>query len=248
MSAVSHLRKTNTALSVVKKARLVSGFTLLEVMIAISIFAILSAGAFRLLSGEIVLQQRLDSHHQALARWQRGIHRLRTDLAQALPRSVHDADQKPHPAMVGRSDSITFTRGGWVNPMGQARSELQRLSYQLETASTPNDTLATNALLDDEQTQWLSRHAWRSLDGNDTLPDQRQFILPHIESIQLRYLVADTNTWKTQWPPANSQLGKLDSSLPAAIEVNIKSQRFGATQHLIDLRTRDFSANKKGSQ
>jgi len=219
-----------------------SGFTLLEVMIAISIFAILSAGAFRLLSGEIELQQRLDQHNQALALWQRGVHRLRADLAQAVPRPVVDADNRPQTALIGKQDSISFTRGGWANPMGEARSELQRLSYQLESAQTPGAAQA-NSATQAEQAQWLSRHYWRSLDGNDAEQPHRQFILPFIESISLRYLTADTNTWKTQWPPTTNKPDELDNSLPAAIEVNLVSQRFGATQHLIDLRTRDFSTS-----
>jgi len=221
-----------------------AGFTLLEVMIAISIFAILSAGAFRLLSGEIALQQRLDSHHQALALWQRGVHRLRTDLAQAVPRPVVDAHNRPQAALIGEPDSITFTRGGWANPLGEARSDLQRLSYQLESADAPYGAQTANQP-DEHQTQWLSRHYWRSLDGNDKQLPGRQFILPFIESISLRYLTADTHVWKSQWPPATSTQGELDNSLPVAIEVNLISQRFGATRHLIDLRTRSFSSNEK---
>lgn len=229
----------------VKKTCLSSGFTLLEVMIAISIFAILSAGAFRLLSGEIALQQRLDQHNQSLALWQRGIHRLRTDLAQAVPRPVLDGDNQPQVALVGESDSITFTRGGWANPMAEARSNLQRLSYQLESAPPPGDPQATLGA-PAQQVQWLSRHYWRSLDGNNAQQANRQLILPFIDSINLRYLTADTHTWKDQWPPANEQHAP-DNSLPAAIEVNLLSQRFGSTQHLIDLRTRDFSGNQQSS-
>jgi len=253
-NAPRNLRKT--ALAINERTRNSQGFTLLEVMIAISIFAILSAGAFRLLSGEIALQQRLDGHHQALALWQRGIHRLRSDLAQAVPRPVVDADNRPHVALIGEPDSITFTRGGWVNPMGESRSELQRLRYQLET---PDDShgIQRDHQDSDQQAQWLSRHYWRALDGNDNALPKRQFILPFIESMSLRYLTADTHVWKNQWPPTNSTQGELDNSLPVAIEVNLISQRFGATQHLIDLRTRSFSnggdtttpsKNKKGSR
>jgi len=242
----------NSTLFGVKGNRPAAGFTLLEVMIAISIFAILSAGAFRLLRGEILLQQRLDSHHQAMALWQRGIHRLRSDLAQALPRPVRDEYNQPQAALIGEADSITFTRGGWANPLGEARSELQRLSYQLENVDAshalPHDTQFGNGQRG-EQVQWLSRHYWRSLDGNDNSLPNRQFILPFIESIDLRYLTADTHTWKNQWPPASSAPGEFDASLPVAIEVNLISLRFGETRHLIDLRTRSFngSSPSKGS-
>ncbi|MBU3071521.1 type II secretion system minor pseudopilin GspJ [Aestuariicella sp. G3-2] len=192
------------------------GFTLLEVLIALSIFAIMGLASYHLLSGEARTQQALDKQSHEHNYWQRGIMRLTQDLQQAVNRSIREDYGNREPALVGDADSITFTRGGWSNPLHRVRSDLQRVDYRLQTH--------------DEDT-YLQRSFWFTLDRAPASEPVQQKVLPDIHDLQFRYFEPDNQSWVNQWPPIDQP----DAGLPQAIEVTLTSPSRGQIQRLVTL-------------
>src|SRR5690606_38013049 len=113
-----------------------AGFTLVEVMIALLIFALL-AGA-----GAWVLGQSIDNRFAVQASADRGaaLHRtralLRADLAQATGRRVRGPTGRPAPQAIMGPQSpgdplLVLARSGWSNPDGAPRASVQRVEYRL---------------------------------------------------------------------------------------------------------------------
>ena len=113
-----------------------SGFTLIEVMIALLIFALLAA------AGVLVLSQSIDNRFVVKAATDRTaeLQRLRAslsaDLGQAAPRRVRAANGQPAFSTILAAEApgdplLVLVRAGWSNPDGRPRASLQRVEYRL---------------------------------------------------------------------------------------------------------------------
>jgi general secretion pathway protein J len=219
------------------------GFTLLELMIAMSIFSIMGLAAYRLLSGETRLQTELEAHSLELQQWQRGMRRLSDDLRQIAPRPIRLEYGDNEDALYGTSDSLHLTRYGWSNPLHKTRSQLQRIEYRL--ASFENDSGVNKDFGSESSYQFLQRQVWAVLDrAPDSEPLQQQ-LLPQVSDLSWRYM-DDDKQWHSQWPATqgygssgsstDNGSNQKDSTLPLAIELTLSSQRFGEITRLIVLR------------
>lgn len=199
-------------------AKKAPGFTLLEVLIALSIFAIMGLASYHLLSGETRTQQALAEHSDKHDHWQRGMMRLTQDLQQAVNRSIREDYGTRKPALIGDSDTLTFTRQGWSNPLHQQRSDLQRVDYRIATAAG--------------NLPYLQRSFWLALDRAPASQSINQQLLPGVEQLQLRYFHPEHKVWVQQWPP----LEEPDIGLPQAIEVVLSSNDYGQITRLVSLK------------
>ena len=113
-----------------------SGFTLIEVMIALLIFALLAA------AGVLVLSQSIDNRFvvktatDRTAELQRLRASLSADLGQAAPRRVRAANGQPAFSTILAAEApgdplLVLVRAGWSNPDGRPRASLQRVEYRL---------------------------------------------------------------------------------------------------------------------
>ncbi|MYM62970.1 type II secretion system minor pseudopilin GspJ [Pseudomaricurvus sp. HS19] len=204
------------------------GFTLLEVMVALGIFAILSLASWKLLSQELDNQRRLQSHSESLNHWRRAMGRLTEDLQQVSERSIRLEYGERQAALVGDSDALTFTRRGWSNPLQLPRSDLQRVSYQLEWI---------------DGQRWLTRHFWPQLDRAPGSEAVSQRLLPDIEQLQLRYFDTRQQRWLPQWDARQNA----NSALPQAIEITLHSVAMGEVSRVVTLRPGPVSAASSGS-
>ena len=117
------------------------GFTLLELLIAISIFAMLSLAAYQILQGVLRSSEISKRHSDSLARLQRAMLIIEQDFTQIAARRSRSEDQDTDDDSVinagdllfGSEDQgIEFTRIGWTNPLNLLpRSELLRVRYRL---------------------------------------------------------------------------------------------------------------------
>jgi general secretion pathway protein J len=185
-----------------------AGFTLLELLVALSIFALLSVMAYSGLRS--VLQQRsvTEAEAQRLAELQKIYMLMQRDLEQAVARPVRDEYGDTQPPLSGDS-AFQFTRGGWANPLGHPRSELQRVGY---------------AWVGDH----LVRYVWPVLDrAQDTQPLEQQ-LSDRITGMEVRFLAAN-DQWLTKWPdPATVQTGASPpETLPRAVEITLHHKQYG---------------------
>lgn len=199
--------------------RIVQGFSLLELVIAVAIFAVIAAVAYGGLSTIARTRAALAAEQTRFAQVQRTLAVLAGDLAQAVSRSVRGDSGVELPALQGRADAIEFTRVGFANPLAEARSNLQRVMFSLAGGS-------------------LREGRYPVLDrAPGSQPDWRE-LLPNAGSLRLRYLGCD-RVWRESWPPSEGLPCQIDvaalAQLPRAVEVRIAPPELGEIRRVIEL-------------
>ena len=114
------------------------GFTLLEVLIAIAIFALLGLGSYRMLHSVLNTDEATRQHELQLREVVRAFAVLEQDVAQVGARPVRDGFAELRPALLGEVEPVAmeFTRLGWRNPLGSPRSAWQRVRWQKPVSTT----------------------------------------------------------------------------------------------------------------
>ena len=188
-----------------------SGFTLIELMIALVVFSVVSLLAYGGLDTVLEAEEGTRRHSERLKQLQRSWFRIGQDLNQLVGRGIRDEyGDSLDPLVAGDFGryQLEFTRGGWSNPADQRRSTLQRVAYGIE----------------DEK---LYRYNWVMLDRAQGAEPQRTLLLHGVNELQLRYLDAGGN-WQQGWPPpANTAI-----VTPEAIEVLMDTQQEGEIRRL----------------
>jgi len=122
-----------------------SGFTLVEMLIALFVFALISIGTMSALMntirGKAQMAERLDS----LQEIETARSLLKADMASLVLRPTRDAygGQNKNLLEGGIDTLLTFTRTGRINPGGlETRGDLQRVSYVFEQGQLIRRSLA----------------------------------------------------------------------------------------------------------
>lgn len=131
-----------------------AGFTLLETLVAVAVFALLaSAGTFVIVQS-MAARDAVAASRQAAFELQSGREFLRRDLAQVRLRGVRDAFGTSRAyAFAGEGGSLQLLTAAWPNPAAAGdRSVLQWVEYRLEEGQfirraflRPDITLQTRA-------------------------------------------------------------------------------------------------------
>lgn len=108
-----------------------AGFTLVEVMVSLTVFALLAAASLALLNFSITNRAAVKDASEAGERLQRARQLLRADLSQATERGVRGPGGGGEPAMFGGEGErmLVLTRAGWSNAEAAPRASLQRVEY-----------------------------------------------------------------------------------------------------------------------
>jgi general secretion pathway protein J len=194
-------------------------FTLIEVLVAMAIFAILSALAYGTLNQTLLSAELLSDRMDRLQALQRTMRMLTDDLHQLAPRPVRDElGDNFGPALSTGFQSgfaIEMTRSGWNNPMVLPRSTMQRAAYRLE---------------EDE----LVRYHWTVLDRTLSNEPVVVVLLDGVESLQFRFFQGD-GEYIEQWPPL-SQDGPANMRLrPRAVEIILRLEGEGEITRLVEV-------------
>ena len=193
--------------------RTTRGFTLLELIVVLGIFGVVSVLAYGGLNS--VLQTRVGVQ-RALDRtvaMQKAYLRLRNDFQQLRDRTVRNGFGEIDPALMLTPDGrVEFTRGGWRNPLSQPRSSLERVSYRL-----------------DEKNRLL-RESWRVLDRAQDSALVETPVLEDVEDLEWRFL--DQNReWQTAWPTAGIPASPT-VKVPIAVELTLQTKDWGELKFL----------------
>lgn len=116
-----------------------AGFTLLEILVAIAIFASLALMAQQVTNGVARVNSAVADHDQKLNLMQQTMSFLTHDLTQIMPRPVRSDQGQREPALLAgpgvlasESGGMRFVRGGVVNPlMRLPRSNLLTVGYRI---------------------------------------------------------------------------------------------------------------------
>lgn len=198
------------------------GFTLVEILVATLVAAILAAMAFTAMSEAMQNRARVREIQQRLVDVQFAIRSLVQDFSQVAPRPVRVPVGEGYDAALrgqaGDSSVVVMTRAGWSNPAGLQRSGLQRVRYELREGV-------------------LYRDYWTVLDAQ-TQPDPvPRVLLENVSGFTVRYM-NDGRQWQDTWPPAQpGGQGNLRFLRwrPIAVEVTIELADWGTIKRLIEV-------------
>lgn len=206
------------------------GFTLMEVLIAVSITSIIGIGVWQVVNNIIRAREGVDELARQFEDVQRLMLMLERDLGQVVNRPVRNIYGDFEPAFSTREDSfaLVLTRQGWRNPLGLRRSGLQRVAWEYTGEE-------------------IRRHYWVALDkGQDETDPRDQLLLSGVKDFSIRFYTANRD-WTDQWPSqevmASMMPGELPSApLPRGVEVTIEHERYGELTRLFTLPDFDASA------
>lgn len=190
------------------------GFTLLELLVALSIFGLVSVMAFSGLDAALSARESTERQAERLIQLHKAFNLMREDFEQAVNRPVRDqlGDRDDKSALVAFEGAVVFTRGGRPNPLNLPRSSLDRVGWGLKDGK-------------------LMRSRWRSLD-QPMEPEVGEYdLLDKVKRLQFRYLAADKR-WIEQWPPVNQTNPQ---GLPHAVEVTLELEDLGSLTRIFVL-------------
>lgn len=188
-----------------------SGFTLLELMVAMVIFSFMSIMAYSALANVFKSNEVITEQETKLKRLQRSMMFIERDLRQLVLRPKSSGyGQPPSPALDSGLDSegvIEFTRAGNSNPMGLLRSSLQRIRYTVEEEK-------------------LSRLSWNFVDHIDAEPI-KMLLLENVDSLAFKFL-DNKNNWQENWASLTEN--------PKAIELTLEHKNWGKIVRLFSIQ------------
>ena len=192
-----------------------SGLTLLELLVAVGIFAVMAALAYQTLRNTVLNEQLLLAHSDELQQLQFAIGIFERDLRAAVPRGWRDADGRPVPALSGQGADVLLVRGGRGNPAGLRRAELELVRYQLLDGA-------------------LQRLYWPALDLASDAPPQRTLLLPDVSAMRIEFLHGGGD-WQATWPPLQQGGEPGPLPWPRAARLQLSSNRWGQLERLVEL-------------
>jgi len=182
-----------------------AGFTLVEMLVALTIFAILAAVGVSILRMSVDTQAAVGRRLGEIGEIGRLQASLANDLGQAVDRRSRDG-QAVRPPFVGEPGRIAFVRSGWSNIDDAPRSTLQRVEWRIADGG-------------------LSRVGHRQVDGSG---DGAPALFARDSTASFRFREANGN-WSTTY------LSTDEHPLPAAVEVVVKPRVASAVTVVIAL-------------
>jgi general secretion pathway protein J len=185
-----------------------AGFTLVEVLVSLMIFAMLAAAGAAVLGVTIDNRFAVKAASDRIGDLQRMRSLLRADLGQATSRRARGTTGRPRPQpLVGAAAPgdpiLTLTRAGWSNPGEQARPSLQRVEYRL---------------VEDRLERRVSRH----LDGARPGPPQ----------VLYRGVSEATVAFVRDGQESPAFISSIDRPLPDAVRIGMTVRGYGRIDQL----------------
>lgn len=184
------------------------GFTLIEILIALAIFAILATLTSSVLYQAFNARARVNIQADKLSNLQMAVSLLQQDIVQAVNRPIRGNDMHLFPGFVGQPSYVEFTRDGSANPKAlEQRSTLKRIAFVCED----------NKLL---------RRTWATLDPLDRNVYDNKILLDNLTNCSFAYVNQALQTL-TEWRENAVNQNQSKEPLPKAIQVNLSLQDWG---------------------
>lgn len=187
------------------------GFTLLEMVVAVAIFAFMGVMALGGLNSMSRSAQATGETGNRLGEVQFAVTYLVRDFMQLSPRRIRNRFGDEEAQLILDAEGLRFTRSGWDNLLGQPRSHLQRLHYRLVDRR-------------------LIRSHWRHLDQGIAEAPIDQVLLTGVRSLRFRLLDAEEAVIDS-WPfEAGIPPGK-----PVVLEVVMQIDGLGEITRVLEV-------------
>lgn len=190
-----------------------TGFTLLEIMVAMAIFALIAVASTEVLRSVSASNELSNERFEKLQQLQRAMLTIERDLLQAVPRPIRiEGETNPYVMMAkedlfeSETDGLGFVRAGWHNPqLMLPRSTLQAVGYRLKNGQ-------------------LQRLYGNYVDNVSGYEPKEKVLLSDIEDFRVTFFltgggdVSDENSWEESYQ---------GETIPSAITLTIVSKDFG---------------------
>lgn len=185
-----------------------SGFTLIEILIALAIFALLASITSSTLYYAFNTRTRVNAQAERLSELQMAISIIQQETSQTIERSIQGNDQHNFPIFTGLTHYLEFTHDGMLNPLSQEkRSTLKRIALLCQEGK-------------------LIHRTWASLDPVDRKEYQDKILLDKLDNCYFNYLNQEMQlleAWREQALTQNQN----KAHLPKAIQINLNLHKWG---------------------
>lgn len=196
-----------------------SGFTLIELIVAIAIFSLVAVATNQVLQSVSASSELSDSELSSLQSLQRAMLVIERDFQQIVDRIPRKQGQENSLMIDGGefdfesdADGISFVRNGWHNPqLILARSSLQSVTYRVQ----------------ENQLQRLHTNYVDSVIGTE--PKMR-VLLEDIEDLKIEMLREVSTTEAFNWSETIES-----TELPKAVQITIISSKYGEFRRIFQV-------------
>ena len=189
------------------------GFTLIEVLIALAVFAIIATISASTIYYAFTMRARVSEVAQRLLDIQLAITIMERDSKQAISRPVRANEMRLYSAFMGQAQYVEFTRAGIPNPGSfEKRSTLQRIAF----------------LCRDKQ---LIKRRWLSLDVRDRNQYKDRTLLRNLQSCQFKFLDQNLQLLSEWRENANADT-KNGETFPKALQFSLAIKSWGKGEFL----------------
>ena len=194
------------------------GFSLVEVLVALFVVALVSATGTTVLALTLRSKERLEAVAAEVRALELARAFLKDDLAAAIPRPVRSAEGMTETYVFeggeGRGPDVpllAFTRGGWTNPQDYApRGTVIRVEYALEDRA-------------------LVRNVRLRPDAAPDTPVERRVLMEDVTDVEVRFALPNAS-WVDVWEARGD--GDRPATLPAAVEITLHTEGFGPVRQI----------------
>ena len=195
------------------------GFTLIEILVATVILAVMGVMAYRGIAEARVAVVNAEGHLDRLHNAQRAVQIVVNDFRTLTRRPVREPIGDGMRATVLRDPNAIalaeLSHGGWPNGAGMPRGTSQRVLYRLEEGK-------------------LIREHWTVMDATLATPPVKRELIDRVERVDIRYLT-NGREWVAEWP----QFGNTNDfgfyQRPLAVEITIVLEDYGEIRRLVEV-------------
>ena len=178
------------------------GFTLVELLVAIAIFAVLSALGWKVFDYLAKVKDRNAMHEANLEQLQESYQQILRDTMQAVPLTANVKGQQ-QPALVLQNGRFNFSKTGVTDPLQQGISPHERVEYQYRA---------------DEKKLYRLKYRNLHQTGNDQ--PESSIMLDEVEAFEI--VVLNPNELSS-WPESSVDWQQTEQLrlLPKGIKINL---------------------------
>ncbi|RUR19758.1 type II secretion system protein GspJ [Legionella sp. km535] len=184
------------------------GFTLIEILIALTVFAILASITSSVLYYSFNARTRVNEQADRLNSLQLAISIIQQDTTQTIERPIRGNEMRLFPGFVGQERYLELTRDGVANPKSsEKRSTLKRIALVCE---------------DDK----LIRRTWSSLDPVNRNMHLDKVLVNNLNDCYFNYLNQNLQVL-SEWREQALAQNQRKEPLPKAIQINLVLNDWG---------------------
>lgn len=206
-SPCAHLRTQSTAFrlaagSSIARLKPASGFTLVELLVAIAIFAVLSALGWKVFDYLIKTKDRNAQHEEQLFILQDAYQQILRDTLQIISLTAN-MNRQTRPALSLNNNVLQFSKAGVTDPLGQGVSPYERIEYRYDASQ-----------------KVIYRLKYSDLNLPNSVQPQSSILLKNVEQFQINVLNPQA---LNQWPDVSLDFTQTQNLklLPAGLKINV---------------------------